>query len=791
SVDMTVSRPPLARLLVVVSLLVGWAAAGRADDSPGGRVGARVVPVNNRVHATDLILGQMVTKPGKPYDENTIAEDVRRLLNTKWFAPGGVRVDTAIGTDGQVTVFVHVIELNNIVREVVFLGYQHLNENDLYELSGLRRGSPLNPATNQLAAMTIQNKLREDGRYYASVHLVEGDKLSDERVVFHVVEGPVVRVNTVEFLGNKQAPTGRLKTQVSTTGALIPGHPTLLTAKFTPMVVEADKQKLLDYYHRLGYLEARIREEVIPVSGTLGMVNIVYHIHEGVPFNIRTVRIDGTKAYTEDRIKQVCAMKPGDRYDKDVIQADVERVKTLYGNTGVNAAVNEELFAVPGQAGLVDVHYRVLEPGREADRVGRIIIEGNTVTDQRVILNQLRLYPGQVLQYPKLREAEANLARLGIFDGEDPPQVVAVPTDGDSPFKDIRVRVKETRTGMVALAANVNSNAGLSGTITVNQRNFDILRFPTSFDDLWAGRAFRGGGQELRLEAMPGTQFSRYSATWREPYLFDTQFGLTNSAYYFNRFYAEYNEDRLGARATVDYRFQDSPIWKANGSVRIEGVNIKDPPQWATKAITDDVGYSTVLGLRGGLNRDTRDSYLLPTSGSVLDFGVEQVLGSYSFPIGTFEGSIYQTVAQRNDGSGKQIVAMRSQLSVAGDEAPVFERFYAGGFRSLRGFTFRGVGPFENQLNVGGTFSFLNTVEYQVPLMANDKVYLVGFVDHGTVESGVKITDYRVSVGFGLRLVVPALGPLPIALDFAFPLMKGPSDNQQMFSFYVGWFGGQ
>ncbi len=787
---MTACRRPLLRLLAVALFAVAGPAVARAE-SPVGKIVSRVIPVNNRIHATDLILGQMQTKPGKPYDETVILEDVRRLANTRWFAPGGVEVSTTVESNGQVTVFVKVIELNNIIREVVFIGNQHLSDQELYDLTQLRRGSPLNPATNQIAAQAVQNKLRDDGRYYASVTLTEGDKLTDTRVVFHIVEGPIVRVRGVEFRGNSAASTGRLKTQIAVSGPLIPKVVTVFSQKFQPPMLELDKQKLTDYYHKLGYLEARVREEIIPATQDLSEVTVVYHIEEGRPYDIGEVRVDGNKTYTEERLRRVTALKPGQRYDKDVVQADITRLKALYGNSGVNIGIEEGIFAVPGKPGVVNVHYRVYEPGREPDRVGRIIIEGNTVTDQRVILNQLNLLPGQILQYPQLEMARQNLMRLGIFDGEDPPTVEVLPQDNDSPFKDIRVRVKETRTGMVALTANVNSNAGVNGSLVVNQRNFDLFRPPESWDDLLGGKAFRGGGQELRLEAMPGTQFQRYSATWREPYLFDSRFGLTESLYYFNRAYVEYTENRLGLRSTLDYRFADSPIWRANFASRVENVNISNIPSWATSAITEDQGNSFLVGLRGGINRDTRDSFLLPTTGSVLDIGVEQVLGDYTFPIGTVEGSAYYTMYQRKDGSGKHVLAARSQVSVTTANAPVFERFYAGGFRSLRGFTFRGVGPYENFLNVGGTFSFLNTFEYQIPILANDKLYAVTFLDHGTVEQGVNITSYRASVGAGLRIVVPALGPLPIALDFAFPLAKGPYDSKQIFSFYVGWFGGQ
>ena len=166
----------------------------------------------------------------------------------------------------------------------------------------------------------------------------------------------------------------------------------------------------------------------------------------------------------------------------------------------------------------------------------------------------------------------------------------------------------------------------------------------------------------------------------------------------------------------------------------------------------------------------------------------EQLLGEFTSPIVTLEASKFFTVCQRNDGSGKQVVMLRSQVSWAGDNTPVYEKFFAGGIRSLRGFEFRGVGPIENGFNVGGKYMFLNSAEYQLPVVANDQIYLVAFLDSGTVERSFAIHDYRVSAGVGARIVVPMLGQVPIALDFGFPIVRGPNDRTQMFSFYVGFF---
>jgi len=134
------------------------------------------------------------------------------------------------------------------------------------------------------------------------------------------------------------------------------------------------------------------------------------------------------------------------------------------------------------------------------------------------------------------------------------------------------------------------------------------------------------------------------------------------------------------------------------------------------------------------------------------------------------------------------VIRLHSQFGWAGTETPVYERFFAGGFQSIRGFQFRGVGPFINGFNVGGDFMLLNSLEYQIPILANDNLYMVAFVDSGTVESRISISDYRVAAGFGFRITVPMLGPVPIALDFGFPIVRGPDDRTQLFSFWVGLF---
>ena len=83
----------------------------------------------------------------------------------------------------------------------------------------------------------------------------------------------------------------------------------------------------------------------------------------------------------------------------------------------------------------------------------------------------------------------------------------------------------------------------------------------------------------------------------------------------------------------------------------------------------------------------------------------------------------------------------------------------------------------------------LGSFEYMLPLTADDMIRAVAFVDYGTVEEDVRIDwdNFRVAPGFGFRITVPALGPAPLAFDFAFPVCKADTDDTQVFSFFVGF----
>jgi outer membrane protein insertion porin family len=353
------------------------------------------------------------------------------------------------------------------------------------------------------------------------------------------------------------------------------------------------------------------------------------------------------------------------------------------------------------------------------------------------------------------------------------------------PAVDLDVVLSEAQTGRLMLGVAVNSDAGLVGQILLDEQNFDWTRVPTSWEDFASGRAWRGAGQRFRIEAAPGTEVHRYLVSFQEPYLMDTPVSLGLSGSFFDRRYRDWDEQRLGGRVSLGYQWVENDVSTAL-SYRGESIKISNIPALTIPELEEVRGSNALHGFKWTIANDTRDSAFLATQGHFLQLELEQVVGSFDYPRAVFDAREYLLLNERPDHSGRHVLTVATRLGFTGSHTPIYENFFAGGYSTLRGFDFRGASPVKDGIQVGGEFLWVNTIEYLFPLTADDMIHGVAFMDHGTVEEKVEIEDYRVAVGFGLRITVPAMGPAPIALDFAFPLARAAFDDEQVFSFNIG-----
>ena len=364
---------------------------------------------------------------------------------------------------------------------------------------------------------------------------------------------------------------------------------------------------------------------------------------------------------------------------------------------------------------------------------------------------------------------------------------VAQPYFADADYADLDVAITQTQTGRINIGGAYNSDNGIVGQFTIDEKDFDITRFPRNFRDIIDGNAFRGGGQAFRLELVPGQDLQRYLVSFTEPYFLGTDYSFSASGYLFDRRYDDYDEERLGGRFSFGRRL--NPDLTVSAGLRLESVTIDNPRLDTSPELNNSLGNSDLFVGNIGLIRDTRDHPFLATAGSYLAATFSQAFGDFDYSRADLEYRRYRLIYERPDRSGRHTLSYGTKLGFSGSDTPVFENYFAGGFSTMRGFDFRGAAPLEGGVRVGGEFQWLSTIEYQFPLTADDMVRGVAFVDYGTVERDIELNseNFRVAPGVGLRVNMPAAGiGAPLAFDFAFPISTAEGDSEKVFSFYLG-----
>ena len=712
------------------------------------------------------ILADVRIRPGQPYNEDAVREDVQRMLKTlRYEAVSAVKTQT----DKGVIVTFRVVE-RPVIAAVRFEGNKALTEKDLAKVVTVSPGDPVDEYLIRSGQQAIESRYRALGFYKVRVSY-DRDALAQRReVVYKVREGPKAYLKKVRFKGNKAFTDFRLRRVISSQARFWP----FVVGTLDLVTVDRDAVDLRNFYQAEGYLDAQVAPDISFVKD--GAV-VTFVIQEGPRYRIRKTTFQGASVFAPEELRKNLKVVAGAFYTALGVQRDVQKLRELYGEIGyIDAAVSVKTVRT-GKPGEVDLAYSIRE-GRQF-RVGRIDIRGNTITKDNVIRRQLQFRPGQLYNTVAVEESRRRLMGARLFE-----EVTITPVGNQPDARDAVVQVKETRTGYIAVGLGASSNAGLIGNIRLEERNFDLLAWPKSWRDIKSGRAWRGAGQVLRISAEPGMRVSRFGISWQEPMLFDLPYSLETASYLDDFERETYDERRYGGVVSLGHLFPNR--WYGYVSGRVEGVRVDglDRPK-APPDVVKVRGTTALLGVKGAVVRDRRDSRWLPSEGDRLMLSYEQVMGEFNFGKTIIDYRRYHTI-YLDPQERKHILAVRAASGFIFADAPVFERFYGGGLGSLRGFRFRGISPRQGAYRqvVGGDFMLFLGAEYTFPIIKQLRGVI--FVDSGTVEDDVKIKDYRLSAGFGVRFYIREFFPL-LTLHFGFPISKTSDDDTQVVSFSMAF----
>ncbi len=754
--------------LTLLVFFTGSVHAVAQDDLEGKNISSLTVKYRGPETVTrQRILDNMSSKAGQKYSAEKIDEDIRNLVSK------GLVEDVDILADsrgGYLKLIVEVETKTNIVG-VGFQNNTKFKSKELLKDLDFKPGVPLTDALILEGKNKILKKYNAFG--YPDVvvrYLIRPtNRPGYSDLIYAIAEGHKSVVRNIKFAGNYNIPSHTLRNLMKTKQKGIFSFITK-SGNIDLDKLEDDRELALEHYRNKGYLKVS-SPGFSRVPAKDGRVDLVLIINEGARYTVNQVAFGPMKIFKPSELAPALTLKAGRGYSAEKIREDIKTIRAYYGSKGyADANVKPEIKPVSGTN--VNVTYRVTE-GRFY-RVGKVTIEGNNITRDRVIRREIPLKPGDNFNTVDIETTRKRLRNLDYFS-----QVIVAPSgSAQTGYRDINVNVAEKKTGQLQFGVGFSSIDNIVGYINLEQTNFDI-RNPS---------AFTGGGQRFGMEVRAGAETQNFKISLVEPWFLGRRLSLGGELYYKgSQFFSDFY-DQTNAGGAVYIR---KPLGKHSyirGEYRLEQIDIdvdNDTPAGSAFLAEDDDYIRSTLGIN--YVYDNRDALSTPRRGHKVDLGI--YYSGLGGDVNTY--GITAKGAKHWNLWWDSILTLEGAVNVSdgSDDVPIFERQFLGGARNLRGYEFRDVGPRDAATGevIGGNTSAYITAEMTFPLV--EKVRLATFVDAGFVNEDsfdFSPSNLHSDIGLGLRLNLP-FGPL--AIDYAVPLNADDdeADNGGQFNFYINY----
>jgi len=771
-------KPLLRRYCVLLALLIYWAPQAPAQVAPQRVQQIEVRHVGPAAASDELIRANIRVKVGDPLVKTNVDDDVRNLYNTGYFY--NIRVAEE-RVDGGVKL-IYVVQGKPVLTDVRFVGNTKFSTSKLQKELTSKIGQPLDERKLFADAQKIQTKYQKAGyqRTKAEYKLNINENAGRGSVTIEITEAPKVKITDIQFVGaaafTEKELAKQLKTKEKWMFSWLTG-----SDKFKDDQFDEDKERLADFYRNKGYLDFEIKSVDYEYPRPDRMV-IKFQLFEGKQYKVGAVAVKGNAVFPTTELERDIRMTAGQTFTPEGQRKDVDSLRDFYGSKGyIDARVNA--VRTPNtETGNMDVTYQVAE--NDKSYVEKIEIKGNVKTKDKVIRRELAISPGETFDMVRVRLSKQRLENLNYFEKVDAQPEPTEVRDR----KNLVVSVEEKNTGNMSVGAGFSSIESVVGFVEVSQGNFDMFKPP------W----FTGGGQKMRLRASYGSQRQDYLLSFVEPWFLDRKLAFSVDLYHRNTAFqsALYDQVQTGVRLGLEKALW-TDFFRGNVSYTIEDVGISNVDPAASPELRAENGTQIVSKIGAGLVYDSRTGGLVPTGGQRLEF-ISELAGG---PVGG-EADFYRLELRGSqylrgfwEGQTWEIIGRIGSIQgYGGDRITLFNRYFLGGPRTMRGFRFGDVSPRDSLTEpLGGNTYWLGSVEYSIPLI--DRLRFAMFYDIGNVYSSSFSFNpntakgermFQDNVGFGLRINIPNLGPL--RLDYGIPLATDRFQNKSgRFNFDVGF----
>ena len=717
------------------------------------------VNINGNVRVNKVTIESLVDKKISNIDTIYINNLTKKIYDTDFFA------DVKISYNQDVLT-VNVIE-NPIINFFFINGVKDTDLDQVNKIITLKENSIFSNSKLKKDIESTREFLNAIGYYQASI-IPEVIKIDNNQVnlIINIDKKEISKIKNIYFIGNKFFSNSQLIDVI--TSSEDGWWKFFSTSALSEQRIELDKQLLKDFYKSKSFYDAQIESAFANVDKNNNFT-LTFSINSGkkYKFGDYDLKVSGLALKDQDinEIKNISnKLLKNEFYSPLIISKLNKQVTDLldtkrYGNYEINI---QDIKTADDKINVIVQ----LNEGQKT-LVNKINIQGNTITEEKAIRDNLIISEGDQLNISKVKKSVDNLKSKQLFSKVDYKT-----EDSDKKnFKDLNLFVKEQPTGSISAGLGYGTNGGLFEA-SINERNF------------------LGKGINLNFTGRLSSDVVRGELAYVDPNYINSNKELAVSLFselddYKN---SGYQNKRVGTKFATKYEIYEDIFFRPNLGVQFDKLEVTGDASNLLKSRQGDF-FTTSLGYN--FLYDQRDSKFNPTSGSIIYF--DQNIATFFSDIPTLQTGVGVTFykelfSDKFIGSAK---ARLANVTAFNDkDVKLSDRIFATP-SDLRGFENRGVGPIDSGDHVGGnnlaTLSLKSTFPNPIPENLRATTFL--FFDMGNVwgaDYSNSIPDsskLRTSTGIALDLISP-IGPL--SFTYSIPISKASTDKEQNFLFNIG-----
>lgn len=721
-------------------------------------------------------------KEGRLYEKNAIQDDVSSLMALGNFNKVDMDMSVMAGfrknkEDKQDSQSYQCHRLTVIAEElpifdnISYKGRKALSKGTITGAMSLKVKDPFSEIKLESDMEKIKAAYSERGYTAAKVsyEISENKEESTVEVTLVLEEGNRARVKEVIVEGLDKVNQKKFLKQMSNRKGKV----------YKEQKKMEDIYKATVYARDLGFYDFAIDDYAPVFSEDNSEVTITIKVTEGHKAVFGDTSFNGNIVLDNKELDKYIFYKKGKLFNQQKFDTTVRDIQEAYANKGYLRAEVNPVKNLDEQTSRLNITFDITE--NNIVYIDHIDITGNETTKTYIFARELPIKEGQIFSYEKVRRGQQKIMNLGFVNDA---QIDITPTNDISKV-DVGYNIVEGRPGMFTAGVAMSSLDGLYGDVSVNHMNL-------------FGRA-----QRLSLRAMFGSRILDYTVSWSTPWLGDHPTTLGVDIFDTRRYRSymttssAYTEKRKGGRVHLGPRFNDD-IYNLNFSYTFENVHIYDIDeqyQGLEDGLVEGTTNESTFGTSFAI--DTRDNYWDPTSGARNSISFDLTGGPFLGDLDIYKVDLKSSFNQTLININKDYPIVLMVANRAGmvkpygktNDVPAYERVFLGGADTVRGYDTAGeIGP-----ETGGEIYYVGNVELKFPLAREGRrtiAQLAAFFDIGNswrnlddvrFRTGQAEDEFKMGVGFGLRLVTPSL---PIRLDWGYGLnhKTGEKKTQIYFS---------